>query len=124
MKGQVKSATRTVVVLEDGTLEVTDVVEALPDMDCPLEWRLFSKTKAKLSDGGITLSQDGMTRRLSASASDDNIELEYEVQAPGIPQSWEGGFAFYQKMYQRSIALWKATVPAGRKVTFVTTLKR
>jgi len=124
MKGQVKSATRTVVVLEDGTLEVTDVVEALPDMDCPLEWRMFSKTDAKVSDGGIMLSRNGLSRELTAKASDNEIKLEYEVQAPGIPQSWEGEFTYYQVMFQRSIALWRATVPAGQKVTFVTTLRK
>lgn len=124
MKGQVKSATRTVVVLKDGTLEVTDVIEALPDMDCPVEWRMFAKAGAKISGDGIRLTRQGVSRKLAAAASDADVKLEYGVQAPGIPKSWEGGFTYYQKMHGRSIALWKATVPAGRKVTFVTTLRK
>ena len=122
MKGQVKSAQRTIVVLEDGTLQVTDVIEALPGLDCPLEWRMLTKAKAAVTSDGVRLNADGASRNLSASASDADVKITYQVQAPGIPESWTDEFTYYQKMKNRSFATWSATVPAGKTVTFVTTL--
>ena len=123
MKGQVKSAVRTFEVLQDGTLQVTDVIEALDGLDCPVEWRMLTKTKAKVSGQSISLSRDGKARTLLVESSDKGILPEYEVIAPGIPESWNTGeFTYYQKMNGRAIALWRAVVPAGQKVTFVTRL--
>ena len=122
MKGQVKSATRTVVVLENGDLQVTDVIEALPGMDCPLEWRMLTRAKVKMAEEGLRLTSGSACRNLVTRTSDDTVVPQYKAASPGIPESWGAGFNYYQKMNGRMFATWKATVPAGKTVTFVTTL--
>ena len=124
MKGQVKSATRTIVVLKDGSLEVTDVIEALPEMDCPIEWRMLTKAEAKASEENILLSRSGRKRTLKVEVSDKSITPTYRVLAPALPESWNDEFMYCQKITGRDIASWSATVPAGKTVTFVTTLKK
>ena len=124
MKGQVKSATRTIVVLKDGTLEVTDVIEALPEMDCPVEWRMLTKAQATENPDHILLSRSGRKRTLKVKVSDESIIPEYRVLAPELPKSWNDEFMYCQKITGREIATWRATVPAGKTITFVTTLKK
>lgn len=124
MKGQVRSATRTIVVLKDGTLEVTDVIEALPDMDCPVEWRMLTETTAEISGKGIRLSRKSAGRTLSVKSSDDTVSPVCSVLPAVLPESWDDEFTYIQKLKGRSIASWSATVPAGKTVTFVTTLKK
>ena len=126
MKGQVRSASRSILLLEDGTLEVKDRVEALPDRDCILEWRMLSASKTSLSPGGIELqaySSASKKRRLSAASSDTSVSLTYQSWAPGIPADWTG-FTYYQVINNRNIAGWKATIPAGMTVTFTTILEK
>jgi len=124
MKGQVKSAKRTIVLLAGGSLEVTDEVEALPGMDCPIEWRMLSKAEASLAGKGIILKSGEAQRRLSVKSSARKTVPEYAVIAAEVPESWKGGFNFIQPLKGRTIVSWHAVVPAGRKVTFVTRLER
>ena len=124
MKGQVKSAIRTIVVLNDGTLEVTDVIEALPEMDCPVEWRMLTKAQATANSDNILLSRSGRRRTLKVEASDKSITPVYRVLAPELPESWNDEFMYCQKINGRDIASWSAIIPAGKTVTFVTTLKK
>lgn len=123
MKGQVKSATRTIVLLKDGSLEITDVIEALPGMDCPIEWRMITKADAEAGSDNITLSHKDKVRTLEVKVSDEGINPVYRVLPPTLPESWEG-FTYCQKIKGREIATWNATVPAGKTVTFVTTLRK
>ncbi|MBQ9892215.1 MAG: BNR-4 repeat-containing protein [Bacteroidales bacterium] len=124
MKGQVKSAVRTIVLLPDGTLEVTDSIEALPGLDCPLEWRMLTKAKAKPSGKHLVLSRDGAKRVLTATSSDKSAVPEFAVLKTEVPDSWKDGFYYIQGLKGRSIASWHATVPAGKTVTFKTTLRK
>ena len=124
MKGQVKSAFRTIVLLPDGTLEVTDSVEALPALDCPLEWRMLTKAKAKPSGKHLVLSRDGAKRVLTATSSDKSAVPEFAVLKTEVPDSWKDGFYYIQGLKARCIASWHATVPAGKTVTFKTILRK
>ena len=123
MKGQVKSATRTILLLKDGTLEITDVIEALPEMDCPIEWRMLTKAKAEVDSDKINITKGDKTRTLEVKVSDEGIDPVYHVLPPTVPESWTG-FTYCQKIKGRDIATWSATVPAGKTVTFVTTLRK
>jgi hypothetical protein len=123
MKGQVKSATRTITLLKDGTLEVTDVIEALAQMDCPIEWRMLTKADAEANSDNIILKHKDRRRVLVVKVSDKEINPEYRVLPPALPESWEG-FTYCKEIKGREIASWSATVPAGKKVTFVTTLSK
>ena len=126
MKGQVKNARRSIHLLADGTLEVTDRVQALDGKDCILEWRMLSIANASILSQGIKLSSRtdaGKSRTLIVSCSDSGISPVYATWEPGIPADWSG-FTYYQPITKRVIAGWKATVPAGKTVTFTTLLKK
>ena len=118
-----KSATRTILLLKDGTLEITDVIEALPEMDCPIEWRMLTKAKAEVDSDKINITKGDKTRTLEVKVSDEGIDPVYRVLPPTVPESWTG-FTYCQKIKGRDIATWSATVPAGKTVTFVTTLRK
>ena len=126
MKGQVKSATRTITLLQNGTLEVKDRIIALDSKACKLEWRMLSLATASAASDGITLASrndSSVKRRLSASCSSRGLAITYATWEPGIPSDWTG-FTYYQTMSNRIIAGWTATVPAGADVTFTTILEK
>ena len=124
MNGQVKSATRTIILLDDGSLEVTDRVEALPDLDCPLEWRMLARAKGKIADGRVVLSKSKARRNFAVSSSDPDITPEYAILDPVVPEDWKNGFYYIQGVRNHCIVSWRATVPAGRTVTFISRLQK
>ena len=99
------------------------VEQALPQMDCPIEWRMLTKADAEADSDKITLRHKDRRRTLVVKASDEGINPEYRVLPPALPESWEG-FTYCQKIKDREIASWSASIPAGKKVTFVTTLNK
>ena len=126
LKGQVKNATRKILLLSDGTLEVTDQITALDDMDSVIEWRMISQSTMSTGSSGIELTavkDSKKKRKLSASCSDSNVALTYKVIDTVIPSDWTG-FTYIQTIKDKKIASWKATVPKGTTVTFTTTLKK
>ena len=126
MKGQVKSARREIDLLADGTLEVTDRIQALDGQDCVLEWRMLSMANAAVQGQGITLtSRDdaGISRTLTVKSSQSGVSPVYATWQTAVPSDWSG-FTYYQTISKRVIAGWKATVPAGTTVTFTTQLKK
>lgn len=126
MKGQVKSATRSITLLADGSLEVKDVIQALDSKASVLEWRMLSKSTATLASDGILLkanSDASKQRKLSATSSDSSVTITYSTWQPVVPSDWTG-FTYYQTITGRIIAGWKATVPAGKTVTFTSILRK
>ena len=127
MKGQVKKAVRTVELVNGTDLVVTDEITALDGIDCPLDWRMLSISSSSVKEGGITLTKDGKTRILSVVSSDASVAPAYKTWKTETPSGDNWGK--YLKDYTvsisgRTIAGWSATVPAGKTVTFVTTLKK
>ena len=126
MKGQVKSARRTVCLVDGKDLEVTDEIEALPGLDCPLEWRMLSVSIASVSDGKVvltSLADASVSRELKVSCSDSSVNPEYASWSTVRPSSWTPR-TWDPVISDRVIAGWKVTLPAGRKVTFTTTFRR
>ena len=124
MKGQVRSAVRTVTLHPDGNLEVRDSVTALPGMDCPLEWRMLTQAKVKISGNHLILTKKEAKRRMFVSTSSKAVKPEWAVLKPDVPESWKEAFYYIQGAKKHEIATWKATVPAGETVVFVTRLKK
>lgn len=123
LKGQVASASRTIVVTSDGTLEVTDKITALPSMDAPVEWRMLTLAKASVSGAGISLSSGKAVRTLSAESSVASVTPEYCTWSPVRPSDWVAR-TWDPAISGRVIAGWKLTVPAGQTVEIKTVLKR
>lgn len=125
MKGQVKSAKRTVELVNGTDLVVTDEITALDGLDCRLEWRMLSMSSSTVASDGVTLSKNGKTRKLTATSDNSSAPVTYKSWPTTKPtgDGW-GVLNFHQDISDRTIAGWTATVPAGKKVTFVTTLKR
>ena len=133
MKGQVKSAKRTIELVNGTDLVVTDEITALDAMDCRLEWRMLSETSASVSADKVVLTKNGKTRNLTVTSSDASLNPEYKKWSASRPgtdywkpaaemgwttMSWDSGVS------NNIMAGWAATVPAGKTVTFVTTLKK
>ena len=125
MKGQVKSAKRTVELVNGTDLVVTDEITALDGLDCPLEWRMLSVSASSVASDGVTLTKNGKTRRLTVESSTSSVTPQYKAWAAKKPTTdgW-GVLNFSQSISERTIAGWSATVPAGKTVKFVTTLKK
>jgi hypothetical protein len=133
MKGQVKSAKRTVELVNGTDLVVTDEITALDALDCRLEWRMLTAATAEVASGHVALTGNDVTRNLTVKTSDAAVTPVFRTWEAARPDtdywktpaqmgwkdmSWDAPIA------DRIIAGWSATVPAGQKVTFVTTLKR
>lgn len=126
MKGQVKSARRTVLLVEGSVLQVVDEIEALPGLDCPLEWRMLSISKASVSADKLvltSLANASVTRELTVTSSDASVSPSYTTWSTVRPSSWTAR-SWDPSITNRVIAGWKVTLPAGRKVTFTTTFRR
>lgn len=133
MKGQVKSAKRTVELVNGTDLVVTDEITALDALDCRLEWRMLTAAAAEVSSDHVALTGNDVTRNLTVKTSGAAVTPVFRTWEAARPDtdywktpaqmgwkdmSWDAPIA------DRIIAGWTATVPAGQKVTFVTTLKR
>jgi hypothetical protein len=126
LKGQVKNAARSIILLADGTLQVTDRITALEDKDSIMEWRMLTQSTGNITSSGIELTSIKNTkqkRTLSVATDDPSVTLTYSMLNPVLPKDWTG-FTYIQKINDRKIASWKATVPKGETVTFTTTLRQ
>lgn len=125
MKGQVKKALRRVELVNGTDLVVTDEITALDSQDCSLEWRMLSISSASASDSGVILTKNSKKRTLTAVSDNGSVNLTYRTWPTTKPTTdgW-GVLDFHQTISNRTIAGWSATVPAGKTVKFVTTLKK
>lgn len=125
MRGQVKSAKRTVELVNGTDLVVTDEITALPALECRLEWRMLSISSSSVADSGVTLTKNGKKRTLTVTSSDASVAPVYKSWPTTKPtgDGW-GVLNFHQTISNRTIAGWTATVPAGKTVKFVTILKK
>lgn len=123
MKGQVKSAMRTV-VLEGEDLVITDEVEALPGIDAPLEWRLLTLASAEVSSGSVKLTGNNKAERYVRVVADSGLAPVFKSWPTSKPSSWSSARDLDQKISGRQLVGWSCTVPSGKKAVFVTTLSR
>lgn len=127
MKGQVQKATRTVELVNGADLVVTDEITALEGLDCLLEWRMMSVTTAKINSyDNIELVADTNKRYLRVVSSDNTISPVYKTWKTERPVDWDPSRKSLdsEATTGRVVAGWSVTVPAGKTVKFVTTLKK
>lgn len=125
MVGQVKSAKRTIELVNGTDLVVTDEITAMDNFECKLEWRMLSISSSSKTDSGITLSKSGKTRKLTATSDNAAAAITYMTWPTTKPtgDGW-GVLNFHQSISNRTIAGWTTTLPAGQTAKFVTTLKK
>lgn len=125
MKGQVKSARRTIELVDGTDLVVTDEITALDALDCRLEWRMLSISSSEKVSDGVTLTNGNKSRKLTVTSSSATVTPVYMTWPTSKPtgDGW-GVLNFHQEITDRTIAGWTVTVPKGQTVKFVTTLKK
>ena len=86
---------------------------------------MLSFSSSSLGTAGVTLSKDGKERTLMAVSDDESVTPKYRLWTTDKPvgDGW-GVLNFHPKISNRTIAGWSATVPKGKTVTFVTTMKK
>lgn len=130
MKGQLKSARRTIELVDNSELVVTDEITALDNMDCRLEWRMLSIAGSSVSEDKteilVTGKKTGKTRRLTVTSSDDSVSpvlAAWETKCPHGTDNWCKP-SFHEVIKNRTLVGWQVTIPQGKTVRFVTTLKK
>lgn len=124
-EGQVESVKRTVVLKNGKDAVVTDEVKA-GSSDAVLMWAAPTSASVNVDDDCIELVYGKSEMYLTVTSTDNAVVpvlCDYPVSRPAgmwgwIERDWD------QKVLFRSIMGYKATVPAGRSVTFVTTISR
>lgn len=117
--GDVESAVRTVVIKDKRILEITDVIKAPADRAAQIRFTLVSDTQAEAGKKNVILSTEEASKKLTATGA----KVKY--------QTWSTNPADYPNPVNdrmkapkgKSISGYTYTVPAGKTVTVVTTLK-
>ena len=89
--GDLESAVRTLAIVDDSYLEVTDAIKASSGKDAAIRWTLVTEAIPTIDKDGITLSKDGRKMRLTVSG----VDAEYR-QWPVNPEykTFVTGFLF------------------------------
>lgn len=125
MTGQVKSAVRTVELVNGTDLVVTDEITALDALDCILEWRMLSISASEPFSSGIVLTKNGKSRTLTVSSDSPSVVPDYREWPTRKPSGDGWGVLNYEgSVSNRVLVGWSATIPAGNTVKFITTLKK
>lgn len=116
--GDVRSAYRTVCIVDDSYLEVVDEIVALDSCDAHVRWNITTETDVKVEGDGIVLSAG--ERKMFLKAEGCEVVYTDKMYKPqNVPQELD---EFYNN--DMSYAAYTFVVPAGQKVTVRTTLKR
>jgi hypothetical protein len=117
----VESANRTFKVI-GGKLVVSDEITAKKNMPAKFQWRMIGQNAVTVNPDGEVLTQKGKNLKLSTVSSDKNVRVTYATWDATRPADW------IKRDYEPEntdymIAGFTATVPAGKTVTFTTTLE-
>ena len=117
LEGSVQSATRTIKLVNERDLVITDVITAKREFAAPLIWHMITPASITVKDGYEILTQDDKTMYLKTVAQ-PSVEIQYlagDYVRPSfwIPRTWD-------EEQTEIIAGFEATVPAGGTITFMT----
>lgn len=116
----VASARRTVTVVDRRYLKIVDEITAKASMDAGIEWRMLTPAAVKVSGDHEVLTQNGKTMYLKVSASLGEVPVTLKTWSPSRPSDWTS--RTWDTGLSGTVAGFTAVVPAGKTVTFVTTL--
>ena len=122
-KGQAQSVFRTV-RLEGNRLVVTDEVTAPASADAQMMWRMLTQASVQGGSAGQTLIRNGKSLSLSAESSSPSVTVHYTTWPASRPSGWAARPSGWDEANDGyTVAGYTATVPAGTRVTFTTTLR-
>ena len=115
--GQVKSATRTIKLVNDRDLVIIDVLQAKDDLDAPVLWHMITPASVEVKPDYEILTNGGKTMYLSTTPSIP-LEIKYIGDAyvrPSwfTPRTWDD-------VENVLIAGYECTIPKGQTVTLTT----
>ena len=115
--GQLSSACRKILLLDDDSLSVTDAIAALPDSPAVIDWRMVTDAAATITDKGILLEQGGYRMLLTAESDDPTLRPEYKIWPAVGPEPWDAPNP------GKCIVGYSVTLAAGSSCTIKVTLK-
>lgn len=116
-----EKAERTAVIRDRSFLEVTDVLKASGDAPASVRWTLMTSAEPEVCADGIVLRKDGKTMKLSV----EGVDVEYRTW-PTDPKAYaDNPVAFFDEQPKGvSCCGFVFTLPAGKELSMVTTIKR
>ncbi len=113
-----KSVVRTLCIVDDKYLEVTDCISAPDTADVQVRWNLVTDAAVEETPEGIVLSHNN--KRMLLHAEGYPVSYTTSLQMPAnVPEEF---MQFYEKAQR--CAAFTFTVPAAGEMTITTTLKR
>ena len=116
-EGQLSSAFRKIMLVDDNYLSVSDSLTALPDMPAEVEWRMVTDAAATVTPNGIALEQGGRSMLLSASSDDSSIGVQYRIWPAAGEEEWD------IPNPGKCIVGYSAAIPAGETCTIHVSLQ-
>jgi len=116
-EGQLSSAFRKIMLVDDDYLSVSDSLTALPDMPADIEWRMVTDAAATITPNGILLEQGGRSLLLSAATDDSSVGVEYHIWPASGEEEWD------IPSPGKSIVGYSTSIPAGQSCTIRVSLQ-
>lgn len=117
-EGQLSSAFRKIMLIQDDYLSVSDSLTALPDTPAGIEWRMVTDASATVTPNGILLEQGGYRMLLSATSNDPSICVEYKIWPAAGTEEWD------IPNPGKCIVGYSTTIPAGKSCTINVSLQQ
>ncbi len=110
-QGQLSSARRKILLLDNDSLLVADTVRSLPDAPADIQWRMVTDASPRITDEGILLEQGGYRMLLSAASDDPSVAVEYRIWPAAGTEEWD------VPNPGKSIVGYSVRIPAGQSCT-------
>ena len=110
-QGQLSSARRKILLLDNDSLLVADTVRSLPDAPADIQWRMVTDASPRITEEGILLEQGGYRMLLSASSDDPAVTPEYKIWPAAGSEEWD------VPNPGKSIVGYSVRIPSGQACT-------
>ena len=117
-QGQLSSASRKILLLDNDSLLVADTVRSLPDAPADIQWRMVTDASPRITDEGILLEQGGYRMLLYAASDDPSVTVEYRIWPAAGTEEWD------VPNPGKSIVGYSVRIPAGQSCTVSVSLSR
>ena len=116
-QGQLSSARRKILLLDNDSLLVADAIRALPEAPADIQWRMVTDASPQITEKGILLEQGGYRMLLSAASDDSSVKPEYKIWPAAGTEEWD------VPNPGKSIVGYFVSIPAGRECTISVSLR-
>ena len=119
-ESEAESVTRTVRLVDEKDLKITDEIKARDTKDAVVRWTMVTEGEPTVSSDGITLTKNGKTMYLSTIATGTTIRYR---QWSSDPSDYSSPLSAYDEANPGTyIVGFEATVSKGRNAIFRVTL--